>query len=155
MNDSPAAAKSPQIQLYCHHPDCAAASDEVIAKWQVLSAKALPACLAAICETDAPLSTLEEIEVSLVTDEAIALVHADYLNDPTPTDVITFHHGEILVSLDTAAQQSILHGETFEREVLLYIIHGLLHLGGWDDHEEAQRVDMHLLQARILNDVWA
>lgn len=112
---------------------------------------ALSLCINGAKASDAPLLSLSEIEISLVTDEEIAQVHADFLDDPTPTDVITFHHGEILVSLDTAKRQSIEHAESYDREVVLYMIHGLLHLGGWDDHEPNEREAMHELQSRILD----
>ena len=121
--------------------------------WQSVAEQALPRCLAAAKGEDAPLSSLPEIEISFVSDEAIAQVHADFMDDPTPTDVITVHHGEILISLDTAQRQALEHGETYEREVALYIIHGLLHLAGWDDREEAERKEMHDVQARILEAV--
>ena len=141
----------PRLHLYQHHP---AASSELMAEWEKQANAALPHCVAAACAEDAPLHELEEIEISLITDEAIAQVHADFLNDPTPTDVITFHHGEILVSLDTAQREAPHHGETFARESLLYMIHGLLHLGGWEDHDPEERAQMHALQGQILDQVY-
>ena len=80
---------------------------------------ALPGCLAALKSPDAPLATLEEIEITLVNDADIARVHADFLDDPTPTDVITFHHGEILISADTALRQGTDHGQPLDHEVAL------------------------------------
>lgn len=125
-----------------------------MAKWRDVGKKALPAVLAAATDAEAPLCHLEEVEISFVSDEAIAAVHGDFMDDPTPTDVITFHHGEILVSLDTAMRQGAEHGEPWERETALYVIHGLLHLAGWDDREEGQRREMHEVQGRILEGVW-
>lgn len=104
------------------------------------------------CE-DAPLVSLEEIEASIVSDEAIAQVHADFLDDPTPTDVITFHHGEIIVSADTAAREGPAHGHTLDQELCLYLIHGLMHLAGWDDHEEAEAEEMKRRQEGVLEQV--
>lgn len=118
--------------------------------WRKIAERALPHCLEAAKELDAPLKQLEEVEVTFVSDRAIARVHADFLDDPTPTDVITFHHGEILISLDTAARQSAEYGQPYEHEAALYIIHGLLHLGGWDDHDPAEAAEMKNLQERIL-----
>jgi probable rRNA maturation factor len=122
--------------------------------WEGVALRALPLCLAARKTPDCDLGTLEEIEVSFVSDEEISRVHADFLDDPTPTDVITFPHGEIIISLDTAARQATDHSETYERETALYIIHALLHLAGWDDHEEKEREEMHALQSHILEQVW-
>ena len=122
--------------------------------WRDTAKRALPLCLSAARKPDSDLAELEEIEVSFVSDEDIGRVHAEFLNDPTPTDIITFPHGEILISLDTAARQATDHAETYERETALYLIHGLLHLAGWDDHEPIERDEMHRLQARILEEVW-
>jgi len=113
---------------------------------------ALPACLAASKpREDAVLATLEEVEVSYVSDAEIARVHGEFLDDPTPTDVITFHHGEILISAETAARQALDHGQTLEHELALYLIHGLLHLAGWHDEEETEAAEMAQTQESILH----
>jgi probable rRNA maturation factor len=101
------------------------------------------------------LAGLSLVEFSLLDDDAIAQVHADFLNDPTPTDVITFHHGEVLISLDTAERQASAHGQTFAAEVLLYAIHGLLHLHGHEDASSGGAQQMKLLQESILAQVMA
>jgi probable rRNA maturation factor len=116
---------------------------------------ALPLCLAEAKSTEAPLLNLEEIEFTIISDAEISRVHAEFLNDPTPTDVITFHHGEILVSADTAVRQGAEHGQLFDQELALYLIHGLMHLGGWDDHEEAEAKEMSQKQESILKQVTA
>ena len=90
---------------------------------------ALPLCAAEAKSPEAPLLTLEEIEFTIISDEEISRVHAEFLDDPTPTDVITFHHGEILVSADTAIRQGADHGQALDQELALYLIHGLMHLG--------------------------
>jgi len=119
------------------------------------AALALPYCLAAGGAAVEPLlADLEEIEVSLLSDEAISAVHGEFMDDPTPTDVITFQHGEILVSAETAARCADQHGHPAEREALLYVIHGLLHLNGHDDLSEPARMAMHAEQERILAMVW-
>lgn len=111
---------------------------------------ALPRCMAAAAGPDSPLATLTEIEITIVSDDEITRVHADFLNDPTPTDVITFHHGEILVSADTALRQGADHGLSLDHELALYMIHGLLHLAGWDDHDPVEASQMAEHQFAIL-----
>ena len=111
---------------------------------------ALPVCLASHGSEEVLLGGLDEIEVSLVTDEAIAVVHGEFMDDPTPTDVITFHHGEILVSLETARREGPGHGNSVAEETLLYIIHGLLHLNGHTDLQEPDRTAMQRVQESIL-----
>ncbi|MBL9176424.1 MAG: rRNA maturation RNase YbeY [Verrucomicrobiaceae bacterium] len=115
-------------------------------------AAAMPACLAAIKAPDAPLASLPEIEVSIVSDKEIARVHGEFLDDPTPTDVITFHHGEIIISAGTAERQGLEHRHPFDHELALYLIHGLLHLAGWGDHEAAEAREMARRQETILRD---
>lgn len=122
--------------------------------WQRIGQQAIPLCLQVLRHKDAPLASLAEIEVSLIDDGTIAEVHAQFLDDPTPTDVITFHHGEILISLDTALRQAAVHGHIYEREVALYLVHGLLHLAGWNDLEPCERAEMHEHQNRILDVLW-
>lgn len=112
--------------------------------------QAVPLCLAVPGPHGAALPELEEIEVSLVDDDAIAAVHGEFMDDPSPTDVITFHHGEILVSAETAARVGPEHGNSAEAETLLYIVHGLLHLNGHDDLAEPDRSAMHRAQDEIL-----
>ena len=136
----------PALELY-NHQEAHATPLEL---WQTQAERALPNVIAAAKSPDAPLHQLETVEISLVSDEAIAQVHGDFMNDPTPTDVITFHHGEIVISLDTAQRQAAENGEPYEREVARYIVHGLLHLAGWDDREESERTQMHEVQERIL-----
>jgi probable rRNA maturation factor len=119
---------------------------------RLVGKKALPGCLAALKSPEAPLPSLAEIEITIVDDADIARVHGDFLDDPTPTDVITFHHGEILISADTAERQGREHGHPFEHEVALYLVHGLLHLAGWDDHEADEAREMAQRQETILRD---
>ena len=78
---------------------------------------ALPACLAAAKSPEAPLVSLPEIEITIVDDADIARVHGDFLDDPTPTDVITFHHGEILISAETALRQGREHEQSLDHVV--------------------------------------
>jgi probable rRNA maturation factor len=139
----------PSLELYNHQEAHPAPLDI----WQAQAEQVLPAILTAAKSSDAPLHHLKTVEFSLVSDEIIAQVHHDFMNDPTPTDVITFHHGEIVISLDTAARQAAENGEPYEREVTRYIAHGLLHLAGWDDREEEERKAMHEVQERILSSI--
>ena len=116
---------------------------------------ALPLCRAQAKTSEAPLMHLDEIEFSIISDEEMTRVHTEFLDDPTPTDVITFHHGEILVSADTALRQGGEHGQSLDHELALYMIHGLMHLGGWDDHDAEEAAEMALKQEAVLRQVIA
>ncbi|HEX2099978.1 MAG TPA: rRNA maturation RNase YbeY, partial [Candidatus Synoicihabitans sp.] len=92
-----------------------------------------------------------------LTDRALAKLHGDFLADPTTTDVITFEGeaafgtaGEICVSVDTAATFARTHGEDFSRELTLYVVHGWLHLAGYDDLVPAKKRRMRAAEARAM-----
>lgn len=96
-----------------------------------------------------------ELSLVFVTDPALAQLHADFLDDPTTTDVITFEGdpvlgsaGEICVSADTAAAYARAHGRDFSAELTLYVIHGWLHLAGYDDLQSAKKRVMRRAEAR-------
>jgi probable rRNA maturation factor len=96
---------------------------------------------------------IDAIEIILVERVVMARVHGDFLNDPTETDVITFPYGEILVCPAVAREQSPGHGLDVEQEVLLYALHGLLHLVGYDDTTPALVRRMARAQSRLLKKV--
>ena len=90
-----------------------------------------------------------ELSLAFLTDPALAALHANFLGDPTPTDVITFEAqpgmgaaGEICVSADTARAFAQAKKLDFSRELTLYIVHGWLHLAGYDDLQPAKKRQM-------------
>ena len=91
-----------------------------------------------------------EISLAVVDDARIAELHGAYLDDPTPTDVLSFPlettggflEGEIVVSAQTAAGAAPRYGWSAEDELLLYAIHGTLHLAGFDDTTPTARAAM-------------
>ena len=89
------------------------------------------------------------VEVAVVSDAVIARVHRQFMDVPGATDVITFDHGEIVVSADTAQRCAAEHGHGVVEELALYVIHGLLHLNGYDDIAPRDRARMHRVQDRI------
>ena len=136
----------PAVEIYDH-----AKCDDVSIPWLADKARrAVPFCLEARGTVEAVLPGLGEIEISLVDDETIGRVHGEFLDDPDPTDVITFLHGEILVSAETARREGPEHGKTTAEEILLYVVHGLLHLNGHTDLGEPERTEMHRIQEEIL-----
>lgn len=96
-----------------------------------------------------------ELSLVFLTDPALAKLHADFLSDPSTTDVITFEGdaslgsaGEICVSADTAATYARKHGRDFSAELTLYVIHGWLHLAGYDDLQPPKKRRMRAAEAR-------
>jgi probable rRNA maturation factor len=110
---------------------------------------ALGPCAASPGDGRFALRALEFVEVAVVSDEAIARVHVRFMGVPGATDVITFDHGEIVVSAATAQRAAREHGHCVEHELALYVIHGLLHLNGHDDRASTARRRMFRVQERI------
>jgi probable rRNA maturation factor len=94
---------------------------------------ALPACRAVVCSSHAPLGRLAQIEATILGSRSIAKVHREFFQDPAPTDVITFAYGEILIGAGVVSENAARFGNSASEEAALCVIHGLLHLAGWDD----------------------
>jgi len=92
---------------------------------------------------------LHELDIVIVGPRESGRVHAEFLDDPTPTDVISFEHGELIICPDVAEQQRHIEELSLEEEVLTYIIHGCLHLCGYDDHSDRDFHRMRREQTRI------
>lgn len=112
--------------------------------------------LAAIDEGDAALS------LSLVRDEAIRLLNAQYRGRNAPTDVLSFPMdasperkgpqrllGDVVISVETARRQAIAYEAPLQREIYRLLIHGLLHLKGHDHHAVAERRAMKREERRL------
>lgn len=100
-----------------------------------------------------------ELAVVFVTDGEIAELHGRWLGDPAPTDVIGFDlgedqpgpAGELYVSVDRARSEAAARGLALERELALYLVHGALHLCGYDDREPDDRSRMRDAEATVLS----
>lgn len=91
-----------------------------------------------------------EIGVTLVSDRRIAALHRQFMKIAGPTDVLTFQHGEIVVSVETAQANATHFGCSTEDEIRLYIVHGFLHLLGFDDRTPKQSRAMEAAQEIVL-----
>ena len=96
---------------------------------------------------------MKTIAFVLVDRSTMTDVHQKFLGDPTETDVITFPYGEIIVCPAVAHAQAKSHGLTTQDEVLLYCLHGLLHLTGYDDTKPGLAREMALAQEKLLKQV--
>ena len=96
------------------------------------------------------LRKLGEIFIWLISDRRMALLHRKFLGQSGPTDVLTFQHGEIFISVETARRHARAFGNSLLRELKLYIVHGLLHLHGFDDQTSDKSQKMKAAQERIL-----
>jgi probable rRNA maturation factor len=118
---------------------------------QTFAESALSECLKLRSRKSSVLKELAEINVILVSDKRIAEIHRQFMNEPGPTDVITFQHGEIVISVETAKRQARQFGATVEHELRLYLVHGLLHLQGFDDKKKAGAAEMKSVQERLID----
>jgi probable rRNA maturation factor len=106
------------------------------------------------------------LSVRVIDDAAMSRAHGEWLGDEATTDVITFDllpselsgvagcvEGELLICADEAARQSARLGHGFADELLLYGVHGLLHLCGEDDKTEQGASRMHAAEDELLTRV--
>jgi len=96
------------------------------------------------------LRKLSEVFIWLISDRRMALLHRKFLGQSGPTDVLTFEHGEIFISVETARRHARAFGNSVLHELKLYIVHGLLHLHGFDDQSPVEARRMKNAQEKIL-----
>lgn len=116
----------------------------------------------ALADDDMPPSRLGLL---LVDDATSAALHGEHFGDPTPTDVMTFPDGsldpqdgrlllgDVVVNCELAARLTAERSAGIRvpgEECTLYIIHGLLHILGYDDRDDADRRAMWTRQRELL-----
>ena len=121
-----------------------------LASLRDFAARALIECLKLQQRKLGSLADLPEISVVLVSDKRVAQIHRRFMNDPTPTDVITFDHGEIVISAETAKRQARQFATSLAHELRLYLVHGLLHLAGFDDKTPKGAAEMIRVQETLV-----
>lgn len=98
------------------------------------------------------------ISLAVVDDPTIQELNREFLGRDEPTDVLSFVlerserllEGEVVVSADTARRAASRFGWTAADELLLYVIHGALHLVGLDDRTPSERAAMRERERRCL-----
>jgi probable rRNA maturation factor len=123
-----------------------------VAALQPFAAKAVRRCLQSRKRKQTDLSKLPKIFVWLISDRRMSQLHRQFLGETGPTDVLTFQHGEIFISVETAKRHAHGFGNSLGRELQLYIVHGLLHLHGFDDRTQSGAQKMKKAQEKILSD---
>lgn len=114
-----------------------------------------------------------EVSLSFVSSEEIARLNEAYRGYACPTDVLSFECdatndefmlndtdtfeepvitlGDVIIAPDVAATQCTEYGTTFEQEISLLLVHGLLHLCGYDHTKEEDALEMEALEKEILS----
>lgn len=108
-------------------------------------------------------SPLRELSIVIANDALIKWLHRQYFKDPSITDVITFpigyderdrvRSGELYLCLSVARRQASLRRIRVQHELLLYAVHGILHLSGYDDQSPRGFAAMHKEEDHILEEL--
>jgi probable rRNA maturation factor len=101
---------------------------------------------------------LISLDINFISGKAIQKVNKDFLKHDYSTDVITFNYsgnykdldGEILISVDDAETNSKKFGVSFDEEILRLVIHGILHLLGYNDINSNEKLEMKHLENKLL-----
>ena len=99
-----------------------------------------------------------EITVAIVDDAEISALHEQWMGLPDPTDVLTFDlsgcdgdfSGDIAVSAETATRVAREVGWPTREELAYYVVHGLLHLAGFDDGTPGERRRMRRKEREVM-----
>jgi probable rRNA maturation factor len=103
-----------------------------------------------------------EISLAFVDNATIHQLNKRYLQHDEPTDVLSFPlsdpgskklHGELVLGAEVARDEAARRGHDVQAELALYVIHGLLHLCGYEDHEDADRTEMRARERTYLQAV--
>lgn len=108
------------------------------------------------------------VSIRLTTDDEIQRLHREFMEIDTPTDIMTFPYGDVedgflgpaederggdmVISIHHARENAISAGWTPAEEVLFLVVHGVLHLLGWNDHSKEEREAMLARQHDLLKD---
>lgn len=119
-----------------------------------LAARARKVLSALGCDEDA------EISVFICDDKEITFIHKEYFGIDEPTNVISFSQnegefsevepqmlGDVVISYETAARDAIEAGHSLDDELIFLLIHGILHLSGYD-HEGERVCDAPVMEAK-------
>jgi probable rRNA maturation factor len=96
-----------------------------------------------------------QLGIVLVNDAAIARLNAQYHATSGPTDVLSFDYGEgqgeLIISVECAIRQARCFRTTPTRELILYVVHGILHLHGYDDQTRNDQRRMRAAERRLMS----
>lgn len=124
---------------------------------EVVSSETARAAMSSVL--DGENKEYKSISVILVSDDEIQEVNKKYLGHDYATDVVTFPlhedrepiEGEIYISLQTTERNSKEYNNSHSREIIRVVIHGVLHLAGYDDSTPESREVMKKKEDRYLD----
>ncbi|MBK0348580.1 rRNA maturation RNase YbeY [Aerococcaceae bacterium zg-ZJ1578] len=123
------------------------------------------------------LNQESEVDISIVDNETIHALNKQYRNIDRPTDVLSFalnegeedwdfkldeqedeifdipqHYGDIIISYQKIGEQAEEYGHSFERELAFLVVHGFLHLNGYDHQTPEEEKEMFAIQEEVLSE---
>lgn len=97
------------------------------------------------------------VSIIFCSDPYLLGINREYLGHDYYTDIITFDYcegkllgGDLFISIDTVRDNAAFYGTSFDNELHRVIVHGLLHLIGYDDHSDADTAAMRAAEDRAL-----
>lgn len=160
MDDDDDTTPAPATGSLDPHPG--ALTIDIVDRHRMLPAGAAEWLAAAAGRVLAPLDCVGEVRVAVVGDAEMARTHEEFCEIAGTTDVLTFDCSEagedgrpvldadVVTCLDEAVRQGTVRGHPPERELLLYIVHGVLHCLGFDDHDDESAAAMHRREDELL-----
>ncbi|HEX5492242.1 MAG TPA: rRNA maturation RNase YbeY [Candidatus Udaeobacter sp.] len=124
-----------------------------VAELETFAGNAVKRCLQLRKRKRTRLRKLNAVAVWLISDRRMSKLHLQVFGDSDPTDVITFHDGEIFISVETARRNAREFCNSLMSEIKFCIVHGFLHLHGFDDRMPADARKMKNTQEKILRDM--
>lgn len=153
-----------EIGVNADHPQAEVVPSDRWQQW-------FPVWLARLAPQDSPIGAYE-LSLTLTDDATVQRLNADYRQQDRPTDVLSFaalefqspplpemlateplYLGDIIISVDTAAQQASDRGHPLQYELAWLATHGLLHLLGWDHPDDESLMKMLDQQTQLLTEV--
>ncbi len=102
---------------------------------------------------------IASFDINFISSEDIISINSKYLRHNCTTDIITFNYsgeclnfdGEIFISIEDAKENAKKFKVSFDNEIVRLIIHGILHMLGYDDVTKVKRNKMKLLEDELVN----
>ncbi len=102
---------------------------------------------------------IDSLEINFISSDKIFKINSEYLNHNFTTDIITFNYsnqqkkldGELFISIDDASENAQKYNVDLQEELARLIIHGILHLLGFDDQHKKDKIKMKQQENKLLN----
>jgi rRNA maturation RNase YbeY len=101
------------------------------------------------------------LEISFLSSDQLLQINREHLKHDYRTDIITFSYsedpkyldGELLISYEDAMQSAEKYHIAYKEELLRLVVHGILHILGYSDHRNEDRIKMELIQESLVEDI--